>query len=123
MWPQFLSLALWADRIFLRRSTGYSAFELLYGRECLLPVELMIEPWQRMDWDVVQSREDLILARMQRLDNRRVAEPIAAENLRNSRKGSKACLDRHHRLYPGSQQLRVVDWYCFPTPHYRKLEM
>jgi hypothetical protein len=27
---------LWADRISVRRSTGYSAFELVYGRECLL---------------------------------------------------------------------------------------
>ena len=42
-WPKHLSLALWADRISIRRSTGYSAFELLYGRECLLPVELIIE--------------------------------------------------------------------------------
>jgi hypothetical protein len=30
-WPQYLSLALWADRISVHRSTGYSAFELLYG--------------------------------------------------------------------------------------------
>src|SRR5216117_3599999 len=45
-WPKRLSLVLWADRISVRLSTGYSAFELLYGRECLLLVELMIESWQ-----------------------------------------------------------------------------
>ena len=42
-WPRHLALALWADRISIRRSSGYSAFELLYERECLLSVELMIE--------------------------------------------------------------------------------
>ena len=64
-WPKHLSLALWAHRISIRRSTGYSAFELLYGRECLLPVELMIESWQTVDWEAIKNREDLILARMQ----------------------------------------------------------
>ena len=41
-WPRYLSLALWANRISIRRSTEYSAFELLYGRNCLLPVDLNI---------------------------------------------------------------------------------
>ena len=30
-WVQYLPLAMWADRISVRRSTGYSAFELVYG--------------------------------------------------------------------------------------------
>jgi hypothetical protein len=37
-----IPLVLWAGRITVRRSTGYSAFELVYGRECLLPVQLSI---------------------------------------------------------------------------------
>ena len=41
-WKGCLPLALWADRISVRRSTGYSAFELVYGRECLLPVQFSI---------------------------------------------------------------------------------
>ena len=57
-----------------------SAFELLYGRECLLSVELMIESWQTVDWEAIGSREDLILARIQQLDNRRVTETIAICN-------------------------------------------
>ena len=43
------------------------------GRDCLLPVELMVESWQTVDWEVVQSREDLIHARMEQLDQRRVS--------------------------------------------------
>ena len=108
-WPRHLSLALWADRISVRRSTGYSAFELLYGRECLMPVELVLESWQTVDWDAVKTREDLILARMQQLDHRRISESIAAENLRNSRKANKIYFDQHHRLRPLNQRLRKGD--------------
>jgi hypothetical protein len=63
-WVEHLALALWADRISVRRSTGYSAFELVYGRECLLPVELSVMSWSLIDWDSVKDRDDLILARM-----------------------------------------------------------
>jgi hypothetical protein len=42
-WTRYLALALWADRITVQGTTGYSAFELIYGRELLLPVQLAIE--------------------------------------------------------------------------------
>jgi len=42
-WVKYLPLALWADRISVRRSTGYSAFELVYGQDCLLPVDFALE--------------------------------------------------------------------------------
>ena len=48
-WVTHLPLALWADRISVRRSTGYSAFELIYGRECLLPVEFAVGSWSLVD--------------------------------------------------------------------------
>jgi hypothetical protein len=64
-WVKHLLLALWADRISVRRSTGYSAFELVDGRECLLPVELSVPSWSLIDWDSVKTRMDLIIARMQ----------------------------------------------------------
>jgi hypothetical protein len=82
---------------------------LVYGRECLLPVELMIESWQTVDWEAVESREDLILARMQQLDHCRVFETIAAANLRNSRKANKIYFDEHHRRWPHDEQLREGD--------------
>src|SRR5437667_5503006 len=108
-WPKYLPLALWADRITIRRSTGYSAFELLYGRECLLPVELAIESWSVVDWEEVKSREELILARMKQLDWRKISETQAATNLKNSRRTNKDYFDQHKRLCPKTQQLRVGD--------------
>ena len=39
-WKVYLPLALWADRMSVRRSTGYSAFELVYGRDCFITCEI-----------------------------------------------------------------------------------
>src|SRR5271170_1752861 len=108
-WPRHLSLALWADRISVRRSIGYSTFELLYRRECLMPVELVLESWQTVNWEVVETREDLILARMQQSDHRHISESIAAGNLHNSWKANKIYFDQHHRLHPQNQQLYEGD--------------
>ena len=66
----------------------------------------MIESWQTVDWEAIENREDLILARMQ---HRRVTETIAAINLRNSQKGNKVYFDQHKRLRPNSQQLQEGD--------------
>jgi hypothetical protein len=52
-WTRFLALALQANRITVRRTTGYFTFELTYGRECLLPMQLAIESWSLVEWDNV----------------------------------------------------------------------
>ena len=108
-WKRHLPLALWADRIVIRRSIGYSAFELLYGRDCLLPVQLSIQSWRMIDWEEVKSREDLLMTRMKQLDQRNLAEVQAAENLRNSRKANKTYFDQHKRLRGDSGELHVGD--------------
>jgi hypothetical protein len=108
-WRQYLPLALWADRISVRRSTGYSAFELIYGRDCLLPVQLSIESWCLIEWNEVKSREDLLTARMKQLDERNLAEALAAENLRNSRRDNKVYFDKHKRFRGESAKLNVGD--------------
>ena len=109
-WVKFLPLALWADRISVRRSTGCSAFELVHGRECLLRVELSVASWSLIDWDDIKEREDLILARMLQLDERTLELSQAIENLRNSRKSNKIYFDQSKSLRPdGDQQLHVGD--------------
>ena len=84
-WMKYLPLALWANRISVRRSTGYSAFELVYGRDCLLPVDFALESWSVVDWKgKVKTREDLLVARMRQLDQRVLTEAQASQNLQNS---------------------------------------
>src|SRR5579862_3314307 len=109
-WVRHLPLALWADRISIRRTTGFSAFELLYGRDCLLPIELSLESWSVVDWEgEITTREDLLTSRMRQLDQRNLHEAHAATNLRNSRLGNKAHFDSTKRLRSAEQQLHVGD--------------
>ena len=109
-WVRHLPLALWADRISIRRTTGFSAFELLYGRDCLLPIELSLESWSVVDWEgEITTREDLLTARMRQLDQRNIHEARAAINLKNSRLGDKAHFDSTKRLRTAAQQLHVGD--------------
>jgi len=109
-WVQYLSLALWADRVSVRRSTGYSAFELLYGRDCLLPVQFSVLSWSMVDWEgEVRTHEDLLLARMRQLDQRVLSETQAADNLRNSRKSNKTYFDQKKRFRGDQQQLHIGD--------------
>ena len=114
-WRGYLPLALWADRVSVRRSTGYSAFELLYERDCLLPVQFAVESWCMIDWDQVNSREELLMARMKQLDERNLAEALAAENLRNSRKSNKVYFDEYKRLQDENIQLHVDDLILLHT--------
>ena len=106
---QHLPLALWSDRVSVRCSIGYSAFEIVYGSECLLPVQFSILSWNMVDWEEIRTREDLLLARMRQLDQRVLAEAHAAENLRNSRKANKAYFDQQKRLRGDQQQLQIGD--------------
>ena len=91
-----LPLALWADRISVRRSTGYSAFELVYGRDALLPIDLSLESWSIVDWEgEVEDQESLLRARMRQLDEKNFREAHAAVNLENSHQANKAYFDQH----------------------------
>jgi hypothetical protein len=91
----------------VRRSTGYSAFELVYGRAYILPVELSAMSWSLVDWDGVKDREDLILARMQQLDEQLWSY---RKRLRTYVTHNKTYFDQTHALRPdGDQQLRCGD--------------
>jgi transposase InsO family protein len=109
-WPRHLHLALWADRITVRRSTGYPAFELVYGRDCLLPIDFSPASWSIVDWEgEVRTHEDLILARMRQLDERNLTIVKAAEQLESSRRANKEWFDEHRRLRTENQQLKIGD--------------
>jgi transposase InsO family protein len=99
-WNAVLPLALWADRVTVRRSTGYSAFHLVYGRDCLLPVDFTVVSWSLVDWEEVKDREELLMAKMRQLDERELAEARAADELEMSRRVNKDYFDQHKQLRP-----------------------
>jgi len=91
----------------VRRTTGYSAFRLLYGHECILPIEFSTRSWATVDWEAVESHEDLIAARMKLLDERELDEAIAAEKLERARLGDKRYFDKKMRMCGERQVLSV----------------
>lgn len=38
-WVEHLLAILWADRVTTRRSTGFAPYKLVFGQDCVLPVE------------------------------------------------------------------------------------
>lgn len=91
-WPHYLSLTLWADRISIWCSTRYSALKLLYGRDCLLPVDLDILSWWMVNWELINDHEDLIQAGMRQLDQHALLEAHVASELKLSWKRTKVTL-------------------------------
>ena len=108
-WVRFLPLALWADRVTVRASTGYSAFRLMYGQDGLLPVDFTVISWNLLNWDDVRTREDLLAARMRQLNERELTEARAATELEHSRQMNKDYFDRAKRIRPKNRQLRIKD--------------
>ena len=108
-WVKYLSLTLWIDQISVYRSIDYSIFELVYERECLLPMELSMTSWSLIDWDEITSREDLILIRILQLNERTLELSQVVENLRNSRKANKVYFDQDNLLWSDDDQQLQVD--------------
>jgi hypothetical protein len=82
----------------VRQSTGYCAFELVYGRDCVLPVGFSVASWSRVNWEEVKTHEDLLVAGMKQLDRMGVEMAFASDNLRNARKANKAYFDSNRTL-------------------------
>ena len=63
-WKKLLGPMLLADRTAIRASHGKSAFWLMYGREPILPLETEYPTWRLINWDEVQTKEQLLEARL-----------------------------------------------------------
>jgi hypothetical protein len=108
-WSRHLPLVLFADRVTVRRSTGFSAFRLLYGRDCLIPAEFTVESWGVVDWGSIKSRSDLLHARMLQLEQQSSEHILALKNLQKSRLANKDYFDSHKRLRSPKAPLVVGD--------------
>jgi len=50
MWIDYLPAGLWANRITIRGTTGYSPFRLMFGQDTVLPIELENLTWNTANW-------------------------------------------------------------------------
>ena len=84
-WRHYLPLVLFADRISTKRTTGYSPYELVFGRSAILPVDLELETYLGTDWTKIQSTEELLLARTEQLERREEVIQTAYRKMKEAR--------------------------------------
>ena len=57
-WREYLPLVLFADRISTKRTTGLSPFEVVFGQQAVLPVDIEWETFLGIDWDEVTTTKE-----------------------------------------------------------------
>jgi transposase InsO family protein len=97
-WPRYVASALWADRISWRRTTGEAPFRLVYGYDCVLPMDTEHWSWSGLDWRQVKSTGELLEMRARQLLSASWLREVAGEALDRSRLRNKEWFDKAHRL-------------------------
>lgn len=88
-WKDHLNSILWADRTTVKRTTGYAPYRLLFGMDCVLPIEAEIMTWNTTHWGTVTDTESLLAARARQLERRPEDLARAVESITESRAGDK----------------------------------
>ncbi|KAI0349790.1 hypothetical protein OH77DRAFT_1372883, partial [Trametes cingulata] len=99
-WPELLPHALFADRITIRRSTGYSPYYLLHGVHPALPMDLREATFMVEGFRSNMTHADLLALRIRQLQKRPADVAQAADVLRKTRLTSKEQFEKKfsHRL-------------------------
>lgn len=71
-WYWFFNAVLWADRVTVRKSTGYSPYYLVTGNHPILPLDAAEATWLTIAPTNLVSEEDLISQRARALTKHRV---------------------------------------------------
>jgi len=96
-WVKNLPLVLWADRITTSASTGFTPYRLVFGQDCVLPIELTAVSWATVNWNRIQTRAELLAARARQLERKEEDVREAQENIRKSCLRNKAYFDKNRR--------------------------
>src|SRR6266481_8932568 len=102
-WPSKLGYALWADRITVKRNTGYSPYYLLYGQHPLLPFDVIDHTFHVLDWLKATTTVELLALRMEQLEQRNdLLRDAKEQNFRSRTKAVVAYNERHaHQMNRG----------------------
>ena len=103
-WPNWLGYALWADRITVKRNTGYSPYFLLYGQHPLLPFDVIDKTFHILDWPSARTTVDLLALRMRQLEQKSlILSEVQEVNEEFRKKNVEAYNQRHqHRFLLGN---------------------
>ncbi|KAK7907616.1 hypothetical protein WMY93_016228 [Mugilogobius chulae] len=106
-WDQWLPYLLFAYREVPQASTGFSPFELLYGRQVRGPLDLLKDHWEH-----AESEKDNIVAYVLKMRERLEAmASLAQENLKAAQERQKTWYDRKAKdrvFTPGQKVLLLL---------------
>jgi len=108
-WVKKLPVVLLADRTSVRNSLSRSAFNVVYGYEPVLPIEVAIPTWRILAWDGVETDEDLVKLRVRMLERREEDIREAALQVAAYRKRIKARFDQANAAKMRRTELQVGD--------------
>lgn len=97
-WPKYFYAALWADRMTVKKTTGYTPYHLMYGSQCIIPVELETESWYVSNWKYPMTEKELLAARVKQLAKREIDIAQATAKLKEERLKSKAYFDKNKNI-------------------------
>ena len=101
-------VVLWADRMTIRCTTGYSPFYLMGGQDVVLPIELENLTWNTTNWTQgIDDRGSHLSAGARQLEQRREVIDAAMNNLNRSRDTNKCYFNRVATLC--AEDLRNVE--------------
>ena len=110
-WDKYLPYVLFAYREVPCQSTGYSPFELLYGRSVRGPFSLIKETWVRKE-SLPKDAISYVLEARRRLSQ---MQSIVHENTKKSQAKQKKLYDQkssHRKLQPREMKLSTTEKEC-----------
>ena len=107
---EHLPVVLWANRVTTRWSRGFALYKLVFGQDCILPVEFQAMTWAMVDWRRIYTKEQLLVARAWQFEWQEDDLKIAAARIRANRQVNKQffdsrCRKRHGVLKKGNMVL------------------
>ena len=94
-WPKHVHHAFFADKVTIRRQTGFSPFYMLHGVHPVLPFDLTEASFLVDGFRRDMSAEDLLALRIQQLQKRPENIAAAADTLKHNQFKSKEQFEKH----------------------------
>jgi len=95
-WPDLVHHAFFADRVTVRRATGFSPYYLLYGVDPILPLDLFEATYLISRFIKNMTTVDLLALHIRQLAKREDDIAKAAETLKRSRLQSKQVFEQRY---------------------------
>ena len=112
-WPANLASVSWADRIMVFSSMGMTPYRVVFGQECLLPVEIAMESWLVVDCLRVERagnrRVELLALRTRQLEKRPEDIEKAVDAQQKGREANCEYFAKHRLHQPEGENHELRD--------------